>query len=157
MKLDEKDKIILRELQKDAHQPIRDLSKKTGIPKTTLHHRVRRLEKEKVITKYVATVDAEKVGQPASAFVFGVIEQYDQKSTKPAIYNILKNLEKIPEVREAHMVTGAFDIIMRVTGKNEKEIGTVCSDKLREIPGLKRTESSIIFLTGKDTHEIKVE
>ena len=66
--LDDIDAKILHLLQQDATLKTRELSEKLNLSYTPVYERVRRLEKEGIIKKYVALVDREKVGKKLMAF-----------------------------------------------------------------------------------------
>ena len=68
IKLDEKDKQILKELQKDCKQTFKELAKKLKLPETTVKRRVGKLEKNKVIVGYHAVLNPRKVGKTVAAF-----------------------------------------------------------------------------------------
>ena len=75
---DEKDWDILRELQRDAKQDYKQISKKTGIPVTTISRRVKRLERDRVIKRKIL-INPEKAEQEASAIVLLRIHQFPTK------------------------------------------------------------------------------
>ena len=60
--LDREDLLILMELQGDGRMSYADISRRTGIPSSTIHDRVKRLLSSGVITKFAALIDEEKVG-----------------------------------------------------------------------------------------------
>ncbi len=62
MVIDEKDRLILFELQQDCRQPLSKISKAVGLPQQTVSYRIGKLEKAKVIKKYTANVDYQKLG-----------------------------------------------------------------------------------------------
>ena len=69
-KLNEKDLLILEKLKENSRLSVLQLSRKTGIPPTTIHNRIKRLREHKVITNYTIRVDREKTGQGFCALVF---------------------------------------------------------------------------------------
>ena len=64
MELDQKDKKILQILKENANLTTSQIAKKTAIPITTVHNRIKKLNKEKVIKNYTLNLDFEKIGKP---------------------------------------------------------------------------------------------
>lgn len=157
MAIDKKDKAILEELQENAKQSSRDLSRKLGIPATTIHERIKRMEKEGVIKGYHVALDYEKVGMPTTAMVL-VSRMPRTTPEKRTFYKrIAEYAAKIPEVQEAHVVTGEYDMVLKVRGKNEKEVGSFIVDKLWNLPEVERTLTLMSFYTAKDTCKIELK
>ncbi len=151
MKLDKKDKAILMQLQEDAKQSSRDLSKKLGMPATTIHERIKKMENEGVIKGYHVAIDPEKVGLPTTALV--LVRRMPKVSTgKKVFYKRIGDLvAKLPEVQEAHVVTGEYDMVLKVRGGNDKEVGAYIVDKIWNLPEVERTLTLVSFYTPKDT------
>ena len=129
MKLDEIDKKLLEELQKDCKQHVNDLAKKVGIGKSAVHRRIKILEKDGVIKQYAAILDPSKVGKSYSAFFL----------CKPAHGKNLnwdligKELTKINGVLEVCFVTGEYDYLVKVRCKDEAEYYKIVDKVARTI------------------------
>ena len=78
MELDSKDIQLLEILEKNAKAPVQELSEKTGIPASTVHHRIKKLESNKIIRKYTAELNPKVMGRGFSAYVMvnGSPEKY---------------------------------------------------------------------------------
>ncbi len=157
MEIDSKDKAILNELQKNCKQSSRQLSKKLGIPATTIHQRIKKLEKEGVLLGYHAVVDPKKVGYNSSAIVFIQVEHFVPSIVKKKtdMPHPLEELSKLPYVQEAYALTGEDDLLIKVIGKDDHDIGMFVVDKLRDVPSIKRTRTAMIVFEGKNTKQIK--
>jgi Lrp/AsnC family transcriptional regulator for asnA, asnC and gidA len=70
LKLDDRDFEILEALRENAKLSVFQLSKKTGIPPTTIHNRIKKLRQNGVITNYTIKFDREKLGQGFCALIF---------------------------------------------------------------------------------------
>jgi len=68
MALDEIDKKILRLLQEDAHYTLKDIANKINLSLTPVHDRVKRLEKDGIIEKYVTLLDKKKLGNNLTVY-----------------------------------------------------------------------------------------
>jgi len=108
IKLDESDKAILNGLQKDCKQSMRKLSKQINVPITTLHRRIKRLEKLGVITGYHARVDSKKVGKDVTAFMVLALNR------KADVQAVGEKLGKMEGVQEVHYTAGEWDMILKV-------------------------------------------
>jgi len=117
MKLDEIDKKLLEELQKDCKQHIDELSKKVGIGKSAVHRRIKILEKEGVIKKYTAILDPEKVDCGFSAYFL-----CKPTHTKTLNWDVIgKELTTITGVLDVCFITGEWDYLVKIRCKSEKE------------------------------------
>lgn len=153
--LDEADKTILEELQKNCRQSTRELGRKLKMPATTVHQRIRKLVETGIIKGFSAIVDHYKVGMPTTAFVLvrRVPRPFSKRDRiKPK--NIGDSLAQLPEVEEAHVVTGEWDVILKVRGANEREIGSWVVDTLWNAPEVGRTLTFFSFYEAKDTNAV---
>ncbi len=157
MEIDKKDKAILMALQDNAKQSSRDLSRKLGMPATTIHERIRKMEKEGVIKGYHVAIDYNKVGMPTTAIVLVRRMPRTTKTRKIVYERIGDEVAKIPDVQEAHVVTGEYDMILKIRGRNEKEVGRYIVDKIWNMPEVERTLTLISFYTAKDTCRIELK
>ncbi|KYH38310.1 MAG: hypothetical protein AYL28_004140 [Candidatus Bathyarchaeota archaeon B23] len=155
MKLDERDREILRLLQGDGKTSAREIAERLGCPLTTVYSRIRRLEESGIIRGYKAILDADKLGRPTTAFILasftyrtpGIHETLDQRE-------IAREIAKFPEVQEVHIITGDWDILIKVKARDVAEIGRFVVDKLRTVRGVERTLTCMVFDTAKETLDL---
>lgn len=69
MGFDEKDKKIIKELQKNCRQSIAEIAKATRLPRDVVVYRIKKLEKEKVILEHHTRLDHQKLGYPLYVYV----------------------------------------------------------------------------------------
>jgi Lrp/AsnC family leucine-responsive transcriptional regulator len=105
--LDEIDRKILKELQKDARVSYAELGRRVGLTTPAVIERVRKLEDSGVIKGYRAEVDTAKVGLPITAFIRMSITGVDYS-------HIIEVAEQSNEVLECHRGTGGDSFIMKV-------------------------------------------
>ncbi|MHA1835496.1 MAG: Lrp/AsnC family transcriptional regulator [Candidatus Odinarchaeia archaeon] len=91
MKIDEKDKIILEMLKKNARTPLKDIAKKLGLSIPSVSFRIKELIKNKIIRGFHASIDYEKLGE-ACQLVLQI--RLSQKYNTDKIGKILSKLEK---------------------------------------------------------------
>jgi len=158
VKLDELDKKILAELQKDCLQSSRILGKKLKIPQTTVHHRKKQLEAKGVIVKYYAKVDPVAVGLTASALLLvDTISIHDMLEQSIKEEDIGNDMARLPSVVETHYLTGEHDVLARFYAKNDLELGKELMEKLRKIHAIDRTQTIHIGQTVLNDRELTRE
>lgn len=155
MALDEKDKKILRELQKDCKQSLREIARKLEMTITTVHDRIKNMEKEGVIKGYKTIIDAEKVDKPVIAFInISMRYHYPELPEPLSQREVARQISLIPGVQEVHIVGGEWDILVKARGKDIKEIGDFVIDRLRKIKGVDKTLTIHSWVAVKDSVEI---
>lgn len=116
VRIDEIDKKILAELQRDAAQSLDEIARKVGSSKTPVWNRIRKLRDAGVIKQQTVLLDAETLGFEACFFV--LIRTSEHESDWQAMF--LKALQDRPEVLEAHRLAGDIDYILKVQVKNAR-------------------------------------
>jgi len=144
--LDEKDEIILGELRKDGRMSTVDIAKRTGLPRVTVHERIKRLKERGVIKHFTVMVDHSKTGRPATAFVLVTYDPHQEVTQR----KLAERLAKLDEVYEVHILAGEWDLLLKVRGDSVEGIGRLVVDKLREIGGIGRTVTLTCFSSVKE-------
>jgi len=70
---------------------------------------------------------------------------------------IAKEIAKFPEVQEVHIITGDWDILIKIKEKDVETIGKFVIDKLRIVEGIEKTLTCMVFETEKETTDIVLE
>ncbi len=109
MKLDQIDLKLIEFLQKNCKQTTKELADQLGLSTTAVYERVKKLEKQHIITDYVAIINKDKINRS-----FIVISHIKIKShSKDAILKFEKKVNQIPEVLECFHVSGEYDYIKK--------------------------------------------
>jgi Lrp/AsnC family transcriptional regulator, regulator for asnA, asnC and gidA len=137
--LDNYDKLILQELEKDGRKAFSEIAKKLDISNTMVHQRVNRLKEQGILKKMALELDERKMGYEWSAFT-GLILKEDSDSKA-----IIEELKNIPEVTECYYITGKYALYIRIVAKNSDHMRRVLYEKIDLIPGVLKTESLIDF------------
>ena len=151
--LDEIDKRLLEELQENSNQTTYQISKKLNIPRTTVHHRIKKLESEGYIKKYKAIVDAKKLNKGLTVMM-GVTVGMDANSR-----NVSLELMKIPQVEEVYIISGQFDLLIKLRLENTDELAKIIFNlehDVRNTHGISKTESMIVLSTEKEYGSINL-
>jgi Lrp/AsnC family transcriptional regulator for asnA, asnC and gidA len=136
--LDEIDKKVLGELQKNADRKIYQLEKATQLPRSTIHNRIKKLKKQNVIKKIKAVVDPVKLGLNLCVMVHIVT------SSAEGVHEIAKKIAFMKNVEEVYLTLGAFDIIAKMRFKDNQDLTEfIFNDKtgLKVTKGIVRTET----------------
>ncbi|MGM5484314.1 MAG: Lrp/AsnC family transcriptional regulator [Nanobdellota archaeon] len=145
MELDDKDHKILEMLVKDSSLSTQKIAKKTLIPITTVHNRIKRLEKGKVIEGYTVIINKKKIGKNIFAFILIRVDSNYLKEKKITQKDLAKKIKRISCVEDISIVTGDYDIIIRIGVKDVDELNELILKKLRNISGIESTKSMIVL------------
>jgi Lrp/AsnC family transcriptional regulator len=116
VRIDDTDRKILAQLQRDASQSLDDIAKNVGSSKTPVWNRIKKLREAGVIGQHTVMLDAEALGFEACFFV--LIRTSEHEADWQAKF--LKALQDRPEVQEAHRLAGDIDYILKVRVKNAR-------------------------------------
>ena len=152
MIIDELDKKLLDLLQRNAKIKMTELAEKLGKPRTTVMSRVERLEREGIIRFYKAIIDPEKFGFTILAFVLISVKRIGPSGGKSSqiilVEKILKDSDEdpsLPWVEEAHIITGAYDIILKVWARDLKQLSHFLISYLPQYSDIQKTETMIVL------------
>src|SRR3989344_7939038 len=143
--MDDKDRRIIECLREHGRWSVQKIAKQTRIPITTVYHRMKRLEKEKVIQRYSVQLDYTKIGLPLATYVLITVDYKALKEISLTQYDLTKKLLGEKEVESASMVTGGTDIILKMRVANVDELNKFITVKLRNVDGIERTQTMIIL------------
>ena len=153
MKFDNIDKKILDILQEDARITNLELAGRIGISPPASLERVKRLEKNGVIKKYVALVDPAKINKGTFALVSValIIHQI------PSIDSFTKQINKLEEVLECYHITGSDDFMLKIAVENIEQYEKFIINKLTKIRGVSKVTSNIVLSTVKYNTKIHID
>jgi Lrp/AsnC family transcriptional regulator for asnA, asnC and gidA len=137
--LDDYDKKILIQLEKDGRKPYSEIAKNLKISNTMVHQRVTRMKKIGILKGAGIILDERKLGYEWSAFTGLVLKEDSDSKT------IIEELRKIPEVTECYYITGQYTLYIRIVAKSNEHMRSVLYDKIDHISGILKTESMIDF------------
>ena len=140
MELDETDRSILRILQEDARTPFSEVARRIDMSSATVHDRVNRMEEAGVIEGYHASIDPKAVGYGVSAFVGLRVEQGREEDA-------LERLREIGGVREIHLTTGEWDVMLKVVAADTDSLRELMFDRVAAMEGFARSQTMIILGT----------
>jgi Lrp/AsnC family transcriptional regulator len=116
VRLDDVDRRILRELQRDAGQSLEEIARAVGSSKTPVWNRIRKMRDAGIVGKQTVILDAEALGFEACFFV--LVRTSEHETAWQA--DFLEAVRERPEVQEAHRLAGDIDYILKVRVKNAR-------------------------------------
>lgn len=143
--LDEKDLKILDVLKQNSKLTTQQIAKRVNIPITTIHNRIKKLEKLGVIKGYTLVLDYKKLGRPILGYV--LVTAFSTLPTGKRLSQdaIAKEIKKLSGVEEVNIVTGGTDILVKVRVKDIDELNNFLIKKLRRIDGVDKTQTMIVL------------
>ncbi len=144
--LDEKDSEILKELMVDSRKTTKAIARSLGIPRATVHDRIAKMEKKGVIRSYTALPDYSQLGLGVTAFILVQFEAEKGVSQR----DTAEEIAELPGIHEVHMISGEYDMLLKVRGSSMEEIGKLVIDRLRDVRGVSRTLTCACFTTVKE-------
>lgn len=144
MTLDTIDYKLIQILQTNARTTQLELAAAVGLSQPAVAERMRKLEQEGIIIGYAAHIDARRLGKDITAFI-GVCISHPKFNRAFA-----KKIFTLPEVLECHHVTGQDSYLLKVKTENTEKLDELISIKLRTIPGVTRTQTTIVMSSVKE-------
>lgn len=136
IKLDETDFEIISYLQKNAKTPYKEIAKKMKVSMGTVHTRLKKLEKLKVIRGFSVDLDFEKLGYNLIVFIGLIINGKEHEK-------VVEDLMKIDELIELHHTTGKYHMFAKLICRNPTQLREILINKLNSIKGIEKTETTI--------------
>jgi Lrp/AsnC family transcriptional regulator, leucine-responsive regulatory protein len=150
MNLDTIDKNLLKYLQEDAKQTNKELSSKLDLSVTAVYERIKKLEREGVIRKYVALIEPKKVDHGFVVFCQIKLE----KHANDAIGYFETEVMQLDEVLECFHISGEYDYLLKVVVKDMPHFRTFMVTKLTSLQYVGSTQSSFTISEVKNSTEI---
>ncbi|MBC7857669.1 MAG: Lrp/AsnC ligand binding domain-containing protein [Burkholderiaceae bacterium] len=151
--LDKLDRAILRLLQQEGRMSMKDLGEQVGLSITPCIERVKRMERDGVITGYHARVSPAALGAKLLVFVEITL---NQKSAS-AFEQFRRAVLQIPEVQECHLVSGDFDYLIKARIHEMAEYRKLLGDMLLQLPGAAQSKSYVVMEEIKETLALSTE
>lgn len=145
---DELDRQIIAVLQEDGRRPNTEIAQQLGVTETTVRKRIGRLVSENLI-KVVAVPSPEVMGRTMSAII-GITADMN------ALHEVATAVEALPQSRYVGYSTGQYDLLIEVFFRSHEELLELLSTKLARIPGIIKTDTSMILKVTKFSYEWEI-
>jgi Lrp/AsnC family leucine-responsive transcriptional regulator len=148
--IDEIDKKILNILQNNGRTTNADIAREINMAPSAVLERMRRLEAKKIIQKYSAIINPNEVGLGLAAFVM-------IKSDGPVVdLKTAKELSKISEVQEVHIVAGEDCFLVKVRVADTTALNDLLRNKFGKISMIHSTSTTIVLETVKESTKLAI-
>ena len=141
MKVDATDLRLIELLQQDSKLNVKELAQKLNLTKTPIYERIKRLETEGVIEKYVAIINTKEIGH--SMVVFCSVSLENQKLEEIRLF--ADAVKKLPEVVECYLMGGVNDFLLKVVVKDLQAYHLFSSGKLAALPNIAQIKSTFVL------------
>lgn len=135
------DKKLISYLQKDSKMTTKELSVYLNLSSTAVYERIKKLEKNGVIEKYVALVNKEKIEKSFVVFCQIKLVQHKHEYVK----RFEKEVIKFEEVLECYNVSGDYDYFLKIIVKNMEAYHNFLNDKLTTLDHISSAHSTFIL------------
>ena len=151
--LDSGDIKVLRIIQENCSLTAREISDRTGLPVTTVFAKIKRIERLGLVKGYHAVLNARELGAGTTAFV---LASFAAKSEERIVSQrkVAKEIASFSEVQEVHIISGEWDILIKVKAKDVDSVGKYVVDKLRLVKGIEKTLTCLVFESEKESTTI---
>ncbi len=157
VKLDKKDMAILELIQENTKLTAKQISKKIDTPITTVFAKIKRMEELGIVREHRAILAPEKLEAGTAAFLLASVSYRAKTQNVPISQRtVAEEIAKFPEVQEVHIITGDWDLLVKLRAKSVDAVGKFVVDKLRLIEGLEKTLTCMVFETLKETTKINL-
>jgi Lrp/AsnC family leucine-responsive transcriptional regulator len=147
MELDEMDKQLVKLLQENCKKTTKEYADALQLSKTAVYERIRRLERNGVITDYVALVNKKKVSRDFTVLCHIRLVQH----TKENVLKFEREVLKLDEVSECFHVGGDYDYILKINVEDMKSYREFMITKLTAINNIGNTQSSFVINEVKNS------
>ncbi|WP_127020654.1 Lrp/AsnC family transcriptional regulator [Flagellimonas beolgyonensis] len=152
MELDQKDLELVKMLQSDCKKTTKQYADALNLSKTAVYERIRRLERNGIVTQYVALVNKEKVNRNFTVLCHIRLVQH----TKDNVLKFEREILKLDEVSECFHVGGDYDYILKINVEDMKSYREFMITKLTAINNIGNTQSSFVINEVKNSPTVHV-
>ena len=138
---------ILTFLERNSRIDLKELAILLGSDETVIANEIQKMEKEGIICGYHTLIDWDKTSLDK---ISALIEVRVTPQRGQGFDNIAERVYKYPEVNAVYLISGGFDLLVTLEGRNLKEISSFVSEKLSALDGVLSTATHFILKKYKD-------
>jgi len=146
MQLDRFDRKILALLQEDARLTNNDISARINLSPSQCSRRRQRLEEEGLIHGYRAVLDREKLGFSLVSMISVTLATHNRDNAR----RFAELIARLPEVQEAHALTGEMDYVLKVVTPDLKSLSEFVNSVLLPHDSVQHVKTAIVLDTLKE-------
>ncbi|WP_338778089.1 Lrp/AsnC family transcriptional regulator [Metabacillus sp. FJAT-52054] len=152
MKLNEKETEVLEILEENSRLSIDSIAKMAGISFEETEQIIHKLEREKVIIDYAATIDWRKV--EGHEGVTAMIDVKVAPKRGVGFDEIAERVYRFKEVQSVYLMSGAYDLSVVIEGRSMSEVARFVSEKLSTLDSVLSTTTH--FILKKYKHDGRI-
>ena len=150
--LDDTDIQLLKLLGADSKVTMKELAAKVHLSPSPVFERVKRLEANGYIKKYIALLDAEKLNFGLIVFCNIKLKQHDKSIGRSFVTDILR----LDEVVECYNISGDYDFLLKVYARDMKHYQDFVFNKLGSVKSIGSTHSTFVMSENKNSYNINL-
>ncbi|MBT1684973.1 Lrp/AsnC family transcriptional regulator [Dawidia soli] len=150
--LDDTDIQLLKHLGADSKVTMKELAAKVNLSPSPVFERVKRLEANGYIKKYIALLDAEKLNFGLIVFCNIKLKQHDKSIGRSFVTDILR----LDEVVECYNISGDYDFLLKVYARDMKHYQDFVFNKLGSVKSIGSTHSTFVMSENKNSYNINL-
>ena len=151
--LDSIDIKILQQLQKNSRLTIKELGALVQLSPSPVFERMKRLEREGFIKKYVAVLDAEKIEHGFVAFCHLSMKQHSYENAQ----RIMQAVQDIPEIVECYNISGDYDFMLKIYTKDMKQYQQFILKILGDMDCIGSLHSTFVLGEVKNSYQLPLQ
>ncbi|MEM7826991.1 MAG: Lrp/AsnC family transcriptional regulator [Candidatus Aenigmatarchaeota archaeon] len=132
---------ILEVLIENSGLPIKEISRRTGIPITTVHNRIKKMEQEGIIKCYKAIIDTKKIGMNIQAFLQITAKELNEEK--------INKIASLPNVNECYILSGPNDVLLKVSAEDIDKLNDFTDKQLRTLDWIRDVVTYVIMKNVK--------
>ena len=150
--LDKIDTLILRTLQHNARLTIKELAAEVHLSTTPVFERLKRLERQGYIKKYIAILDAHKLNQGFVVYCNVKLRRMNRDIAK----DFVERIREVPQVTECYNISGNFDYLLKIHALDMKSYQEFILNVLGAIESVGSIESTFVMEEIKQEYGINI-
>ena len=150
--LDKTDLKLLEILQENGKLTTKEMAQQVNLSPTPVYERVRRLEREGVLKKYIALVEAEKVGKGLIVFCDITLKEH----TKEIGHQFVREIMSLQQVSECYNISGDYDFRLKIMVRDMKHYQDFVLNDLGTIKNIGSAHSTFVMGVIKHSYAVPI-
>lgn len=141
MKLDDIDRCLLAAMLEDGRMALSEIAKRAGVAPATIHERLAKLRRLGIVENFSVKLNARILGFSVTALV------HLRTNLTENVAQTIAELQAIPEVEEIHVITGEYDLLVKIRARDTAHLQQLLIEKIHRVKGFVRSATEICMTT----------
>jgi len=146
---------LLEILESNARIPLEDLKKLTGKSVKELQKSIKSYEKNGIIVKYKTVINKQKIKGEQGVVALIEVKVIPQKDV--GFDSVAQRIYSFPEVKSCYLLSGTYDLLLQVCGKDIQTVASFVSDKLAPLSSISGTATHFLLKKYKEDGVVLVK